>query len=72
MPLKGLKISEAQDLPSEFHDRVGNTQIALRIECEMILKDCTTDMDNTVVTNDVSQNLFFLLIGDLFKVSQWI
>lgn len=50
MPLKGLKISEAQDLPSEFHDRVDNTQIALRIECEMILKDCTIDMDDTVVT----------------------
>lgn len=47
MPLKGVKISEAQDLASEFHNRVDNTQIALRIECEMILKDYTTDMDDT-------------------------
>lgn len=47
MSLKGVKISEAQDLPLEFHDRMDNTQIASRIECEMILKYRTTDMDDT-------------------------
>lgn len=45
--LKGVKISETQDLPSEFDNRLDNTQIISRIECEMILKYRATDMDDT-------------------------
>lgn len=44
---EGFKISEAQDLPLEFHNTLDNTQIAFRIECEMVLKYRTTDIDDT-------------------------
>lgn len=59
---KGSQISEAQNLLSEFPIRLDNAQIASRIECEMILNCHTTDMDEILhaVTNDASQNLFFL------------
>lgn len=70
MPLRGVTISEAQNLLSESHTRLGNIQLASRIKCEMVLNHHTTDMDDILhaVKNDASQNLFFFLIGDLFKL----
>lgn len=65
---KGVKISEAQNLLSEFHIRLDNTQIAYRIECEIVLKYCTTEIDDIACCDKrCALNLFSLLFGDLFK-----
>lgn len=62
MPPRGVTISEAQNLLLEPHTRLDNIQLASRIECEIVLNHCTTDMDGILhaVTNAASQNLFFL------------
>ena len=57
-----IKISEAQNLLSEFRIRLHNTQIASTIDCEMVLKYHIAEwMILHAVTNDVSPKSIFLV-----------
>lgn len=40
------KFLKLKNLLSEFHIKLDNTQIAYRIECEIVLKYFTTDIDD--------------------------